>query len=458
MMHTLKGPGNGRRGRRVVWRAPRVMITRVTRQILTRVTATGYGSPVRPCLSTRAGAGVESPQLYTFVCVSLSHARVRELEKELANVRRESTNPGMKNRILQLEKGNAKLQRELDDTRQKQKDGCVLREALQVKCIQLEAQLKDSAGMAAKALRERFEAKTVDFFLVRWKRCVRRPTKHKMVKRKVSPDGLYVVKTPQTSTELRAAHDALAARAERYVLLKTKYNKIKEDKTALRGALAEHDAQIWLLQVFQLSFFNFPLQMASLNVSITHKFIDQKKNGGGASEARLPQILHLYFFNFPQQTTKVIAKYTDYMSKLPMPDQPPPSPPSELDPICYKFLNHILPRRLVSVSDFSYLAYGPTYRYECVTKTRRHSGVVASAKLSSLKIGVAGPVAVHTRCSPLQKQEVGDIADQLKKLIWKEDGTTDDHILIPALDGTTVETPVNTGNFILVTDGEKLFM
>jgi hypothetical protein len=85
--------------------------------------------------------------------------------------RRESTKPGRKNRILQLEKDNAKLQRELDDTRQKQKDGCVLREALQVvcllrgsqdiemrrasqKCIQLEAQLKDSAGMAAKVLRE----------------------------------------------------------------------------------------------------------------------------------------------------------------------------------------------------------------------------------------------------------------------------------------------------------------
>ncbi|KAJ7709105.1 hypothetical protein B0H14DRAFT_2415211 [Mycena olivaceomarginata] len=28
-----------------------------------------------------------------------------------------------------------------------------------------------------------------------------------------------------------------------------------------------------------------------------------------------------------------------------------------------------LPRRLVSLSDFSYLAYGPTYRYECATKT-----------------------------------------------------------------------------------------
>ncbi|KAJ7788956.1 hypothetical protein B0H14DRAFT_3892150 [Mycena olivaceomarginata] len=48
----------------------------------------------------------------------------------------------------------------------------------------------------------------------------------------------------ETSTELRAAHDALAAGAERYVLLKTKYNKVKEDKTSLRGALAEKDAQI----------------------------------------------------------------------------------------------------------------------------------------------------------------------------------------------------------------------
>jgi hypothetical protein len=76
-----------------------------------------------------------------------------------------------------------------------------------------------------------------------------------------------------------------------------------------------------------------------------------------------------------------------------------------------------------------------------------------SEKLESLALSL-----YKTGVPLFKKQEVGDIADQLKKLIWKEDGTTDDHILIPALDGTTVETPVNTGNFILVTDGEKLFM
>jgi hypothetical protein len=75
-----------------------------------------------------------------------------------------------------------------------------------------------------------------------------------------------------------------------------------------------------------------------------------------------------------------------------------------------------------------------------------------SEKLESLALSL-----YKTGVPLFKKQEVGDIADQLKKLIWKEDGTTDDHILIPALDGTTVETPGNTGNFILVTDGEKLF-
>ncbi|KAJ7711234.1 hypothetical protein B0H14DRAFT_3524629 [Mycena olivaceomarginata] len=119
-----------------------------------------------------------------------SHARVRELEKELANV----------------------------------KDGCVLREALQVKCIQLEAELENSAGMAAKALRERLEAETT--------------LEETRKKANETRDG------QETSTELRAAHDALAAGAERYVLLKTKYNKVKENKTALRGALTEQDAQI----------------------------------------------------------------------------------------------------------------------------------------------------------------------------------------------------------------------
>jgi hypothetical protein len=89
-----------------------------------------------------------------------------------------------------------------------------------------------------------------------------------------------------------------------------------------------------LFRVFQLSFFNFTLQTASLNVPSPTSSSTRRKMEEG--HQRLPQILHLYFFNFPQQTTKVIAKYTDYMSELPLPDQPPPSPPSELDPICYK--------------------------------------------------------------------------------------------------------------------------
>ncbi|KAJ7795419.1 hypothetical protein B0H14DRAFT_2532347, partial [Mycena olivaceomarginata] len=246
--------------------------------------------------------------------------------------------------------------------------------------------------MAAKALRERLEAETT--------------LEETRKKANETRDG------QETSTELRAAHDALAAGAERYVLLKTKYNKVKENKTALRGALTEQDTQIHSLgekisriqaeyeaekkekaqlqqalrelletaeglrnegkeSIDQKKNGGGVSETASLNVSIAHKFIDQKKNRGGASE-----------------TTKVIAKYTDYMSELPLPEQPPPSPPSVLDPICYKsvkslhaylsqnptssrFLNRMLylPRRLVSLSDFSYLAYGPTYRYECATKT-----------------------------------------------------------------------------------------
>jgi hypothetical protein len=55
-----------------------------------------------------------------------------------------------------------------------------------------------------------------------------------------------------------------------------------------------------------------------------------------------------------------------------------------------------------------------------------------SEKLESLALSL-----YKTGVPLFKKQEVGDIADQLKKLIWKEDGTTDDHILIPALDGTT---------------------
>jgi hypothetical protein len=45
----------------------------------------------------------------------------------------------------------------------------------------------------------------------------------------------------QTCAELQAANDGLvAASAERYALLKTKYKQVKEDKTSLRGVRAIH--------------------------------------------------------------------------------------------------------------------------------------------------------------------------------------------------------------------------
>ncbi|KAJ7301278.1 hypothetical protein DFH08DRAFT_907097 [Mycena albidolilacea] len=146
-----------------------------------------------------------------------SGARVRELETELSNVRRESPNHDTRMEILGLQAEKEMLKRELAhlkdelkvknedrdaavrvkkeshdnmspevlrvkqeshdvmspespkpntvlaDTRQKHKDECVLREALQKKCTELEAQLKESAGMAAKTLRERLEAEKMGF-------------------------------------------------------------------------------------------------------------------------------------------------------------------------------------------------------------------------------------------------------------------------------------------------------
>ncbi|KAJ7351165.1 hypothetical protein DFH08DRAFT_957504 [Mycena albidolilacea] len=154
-----------------------------------------------------------------------SRARVSELEKELTNVRRESTNPSTTNQILQLEADKAKLQYELEglqdelkDARQKHKDECLLGEALQAKCTEL-------AGMAAKALRERLEGEEA---------------LEEMRKKANETQGVQ-----GTYAELQAATDGLvAASTERYALLKTKYKQIKEDKTSLRGSLAEQDAQI----------------------------------------------------------------------------------------------------------------------------------------------------------------------------------------------------------------------
>ncbi|KAJ6553144.1 hypothetical protein B0H19DRAFT_158602 [Mycena capillaripes] len=81
------------------------------------------------------------------------------------------------------------------------------------------------------------------------------------------------------------------------------------------------------------------------------------------------------------------AKYRDYMKGLHGPENPPPSHPSTLEPVCYhknnlhgylaqdpnakSFLNHILylPKRIRQAGDLNYIAYAPTHRYERATGT-----------------------------------------------------------------------------------------
>jgi hypothetical protein len=46
------------------------------------------------------------------------------------------------------------------------------------------------------------------------------------------------------------------------------------------------------------------------------------------------------------------------------------------------------------------------------------------------------------------KEAIQDVVDQFDNLTWKEDGTTDDHVFIPALDGNKVEFPVNKGQLV----------
>ncbi|KAF8144242.1 hypothetical protein K438DRAFT_586869 [Mycena galopus ATCC 62051] len=181
-----------------------------------------------------------------------SGARVRELENELANLRRVKTDPDIATRLSQLESEKADLRtqvsslqdqlkvkhenlntvavkKESDDNTgsvasltEKYKEECSLREALQAKYTELQVQLKDTAELAAKTLRERLEAEK----------------------------ALQAAR--QTCADLQAANSVLVAEenanGERHTAaitrLKGKNDKLKEEKTGLQGSAAEQGTRI----------------------------------------------------------------------------------------------------------------------------------------------------------------------------------------------------------------------
>ncbi|KAJ7846627.1 hypothetical protein B0H14DRAFT_3678382 [Mycena olivaceomarginata] len=231
----------------------------------------------------------------------------------------------------------------LADTCQKHKDECLLREALQAKCTELEGQLKNSAHIAAKAMRERLEVE-------------------KKMRKKSEAMAEEMQDVQGTCTKIQTANNVLVAEAnsstERYGLLQAKYIKVKEDGTDLRASLAEQDART-LREM----------------VEVVEGLQEEVK-----------------------EVSASIAKYREFFTGLPLPERPPPAPPSNLDAVCSittnlhgilppggkritpvyqqnsmisRFLNHVLylPKRIMSVAGLNYLAYGPTSCYERATDT-----------------------------------------------------------------------------------------
>ncbi|KAJ7687197.1 hypothetical protein B0H14DRAFT_3673363 [Mycena olivaceomarginata] len=144
-------------------------------------------------------------------------------------------------------------------------------------------------------------------------------------------------KANETQDLQGAANDGLvAASAERYALLKTKYKQVKEDKTSLRGSLAEQDAQI-----------------NCLKEKVSQ--IKAEYEAANSEKEELQQTLRelLEVVEGLQKEVEEVGFFfvTDKFSRLSF-----PNPHDEESDSC------LCPA-------FSYLAYGPTCRYERATKT-----------------------------------------------------------------------------------------
>ncbi|KAF8155185.1 hypothetical protein K438DRAFT_357589 [Mycena galopus ATCC 62051] len=368
-----------------------------------------------------------------------SGARVRELENELANLRRVKTDPDIATRLSQLESEKADLRtqvsslqdqlkakhenlntvavkKENDDNMgsvasltEKYEEECSLREALQAKYTELQVQLKDTAELAAKTLRERLEAEK----------------------------ALQAAR--QTCADLQATNSVLVAEenasGERHTAaitrLKGKNDKLKEEKTGLQGSAAEQGTRILSLthklsrvkakyqavnsDKEELQQENAELQQTLREmIDLVESLQEDVKENANADLVKMVESLSKQCSNAEEarsqlqekcsslegsiaklekdkpQTRKfkeALAKYENYMHDLPFPENPPPFGPLKLDPVCsshhnlhgfiaqnpstQRFLNHVLhlPRRLVPLSSFNYLAYGPTSRYDRTTNT-----------------------------------------------------------------------------------------
>ncbi|KAJ7351262.1 hypothetical protein DFH08DRAFT_1078368 [Mycena albidolilacea] len=339
-----------------------------------------------------------------------SSARVSELEKELANVRPENTKPGASIQISQLQAEKAELQRELEalqelkvkkesrdvvlrvkqentdvnmspesdskpntvlaDTRQKHKDEYLLREALQAKCTELEGQLKDSVQIAAKALRERLE--------------VEKALQKMRKKSEAMAEEMQDVQG--TCANIQTANNVLVTEAnsstERYAHLKEKYNKVKEEGTELRASLAEQDARVDSLKE-KVSGVKAELKVAENEKEDLRQTLREMIEVVEGLQEEVKELKEKDVES--PEVSASIAKYREFLTGLPLPERPPPAPPSNLDAVCSITTNlhgylsedptarrqahNPCLSRIISGAGLNYLAYGPTSRYERATDT-----------------------------------------------------------------------------------------
>ncbi|KAJ6450609.1 hypothetical protein C8R45DRAFT_883515 [Mycena sanguinolenta] len=271
-----------------------------------------------------------------------SNARVTELENELANTGQE--NHDMNSRILTLESQNAELRTHVSSLRdrlkvtherlettlkvkQEDQEDFALKEA---KYTHLQAHLKDTAELAAKALRQQTQMEKA------------------------------LEKSRQECSGLQATNEALLTEVNSYAHLKLKYDKLKKGTKELRNDKEE-------------------LQQVVDNLS---RQCNETKEARGHLEEKCA-LLETRIAKLDEEIeaeTEVERKYWHYMSDLPMPERPPP-PWSTLEAVCHKntnlhaylsrdptaglFLNHVLylPQRVLRLPGHDFLAYGPTGRY-----------------------------------------------------------------------------------------------
>ncbi|KAJ7858104.1 hypothetical protein B0H13DRAFT_2573976, partial [Mycena leptocephala] len=300
---------------------------------------------------------------------------------------------GISNRLILPPPQKLKLEPNavVTDMHQMYRDECRLNDALQAKCTGLEAQVKESAELAAKALRERVDAEKV-------LEGMRRESK---VLTKEMQDLRTMYAELQTANDVLMAEKIARDEANdaAMTILRNKYQRVKEERTGLRASSEEMSSQLVVLAADKEELKQTLREMIELveslqeevkeNADLVEMVSNLSEQYKESTEARVE--LHercvsleciIDQLMYKKRRAQVREKYLDFMKNLPSPETPLSLPVLQLEPICYSktnlhlylsqdpgaksFLNHVLylPKRILSISDSHYIAYGPTHRYD----------------------------------------------------------------------------------------------